>query len=266
MRIRIDALDRRLPAALAAPPIRIADEEQLLVREVLQAGKILIPIPIRRIAGPDGGRRGRGRGRGALLPTLPRRKRRADAAGIRDVLAQRQPAVDMQGLAAGPGDGEGSILIDEALRAVLEGAHGARRPPVRVVAVRVVVAAGRVEGVAQLVARDGPEGAVGQVGGRGDVEDGGLHDARREDDLVARRVVVRVYRRHRHAPFVAVDGPPERGPLVGDGEAGHGEGVGEEGAVTDVDGLVVVFERGWVHDVGALGLLSDEYLVEGRVG
>jgi hypothetical protein len=236
MRIHINALNGRLLPALPAPPVRIADEEQLLVREVIQARQVLV----------------RRRRRGRRLAALPRRKRRAHAPCVGDVLAERELAVDVQRLSPRALDGEFRVLLHEALRARLERRHGPVRPPVGVVAVLVVMAAGGVEGVRQLVAGHGPEGPVGEVLWHVDVEDGELHDAGGEDDFVARRVVVCVYGGHGHAPFVAVDGFAEGGPFVGDFEAGHGKGVGEEGGGGDVYGEVVVLESWRVHDVRAL--------------
>ena len=85
------------------------------------------------------------------------------------------------------------VLGDEATGASIEGRDGRGGPPVSVVAVLIVVAAGAVEGVGELVAGDGAEGAVAEVCRDVYVEDGELHNAGWEDDFVAGGVVVGVY-------------------------------------------------------------------------
>ncbi len=96
----------------------------------------------------------------------------------------------MQRFAVPAVDGEVVVLVDEAIGALLEIGDRLVRPPVCVVAVLVVVAAGGVEGVGELVAGDRPEGTVTEVLRHVDVEDGELHYTGRKDDLIARWVVV----------------------------------------------------------------------------
>ena len=170
MRIRVDPADGVLLARLAAPPVGVGHEEELVLREVLQAGEVLVGV----LAGA----------------APPRLVRGGQPARVGDILAQREPPVDVQGLVVRSRDRELRVLVYEALGAILEGGDGGVGPPVCVVAVLVVVAACRVEGVAELVARDGAEGAVGHVRRDVDVEDGELHDPGWEDNFVARWVIV----------------------------------------------------------------------------
>lgn len=101
MRILIDFADGRFLPGLAAPPVRIGDEEHLVLGEILQTREQL------RRAG--------------LLELLPRGERGAQAARIGDILAQSEFAVHVQGLGVRAGDGEFMKLVDEALRLGLEG-------------------------------------------------------------------------------------------------------------------------------------------------
>lgn len=64
MRIRIDALNSTLLASLAAPPVRVADEEELLVAEVVEAGEIEVLRVGRGRGGEQGGEQGGRRGDG----------------------------------------------------------------------------------------------------------------------------------------------------------------------------------------------------------
>lgn len=127
MRILIDAADRRLLPRLAAPPVGIGDEEQLLLGEVLQAREEF--------------------GRVRLFALFPGAEGRGDAAGVGDVLAECEMAVDGEGFVVGARDGEVGVLLDEAVGFLLEGVDGGIVPPVGVVAVLIVVAAGGVEGL-----------------------------------------------------------------------------------------------------------------------
>lgn len=172
MRVGVDSLNGRLLARLSAPPIRVRDEEQLVLREEFEAGQV--QVQQWRLCGAF----------------LPRGKRGSHTACVGYVFAQGELPVDVQGFAVAAFDGEVVVLIDEALGAVFEVGHGLVGPPVRVVAVLVVVAARRVEGVRELVPADRPEGAVAEVLRHVDVEDGELHYTCREDDLVTWWVVV----------------------------------------------------------------------------
>lgn len=146
----------------------------------------------------------------------------------------------MQGFFAGPLDSEVRVLFYETFGALLKRLYRPLRPPVRIIAILVVMAARRIKCVRELVPGDGAEGAIAEVLRDVDVKDGELHDASWEDDFVAGRVVVGVYRGDGHAPFVPVDGFAEGGPFAGDFEAGHGERVREKCGGRDVDGKVVV--------------------------
>lgn len=125
--IGVDALDSRLLARLAAPPVGITNEEQLFLREEVQARQTEV-----------------GRLGGAFLPSLERGRQ---AACVGDILAQREAAVDVQRLAVGAFDREVRVLVDETLGFILEVRDRLICPPVRVVPVLVVVASGRVERV-----------------------------------------------------------------------------------------------------------------------
>ena len=256
MRIGVDPANRILLSRLAAPPVRIRHEEQLILREVLEAGEVLVRFLVRL--------------------ALPRLVGCRQPPSVGDVLAQRETAVDVQGLVVRPRDAELRVLVYEALCTFFEGGDGAVGPPVGVVPVLVVVAACGVECVAELVARDGAKRPVGHVRRHGDVEDGELHYARWEDDFVAGGVVVGVDGgglweladvyllcdehgglTYRHAPLVAVDRLAQRGPFVVDCEAADRERVLEKGVGRDVNRFIVLLEAGGVHDVRALSRISN---------
>lgn len=225
MRVGVDPLDRRLLAGLAAPPVGVRDEEQLVVgEEVGQARQVHVQVPTP----------------GGSCAPLPGRKRRRHAAGVGDVFTQRELPVDVEGFAVAPLDGEVVVLRHKTPRPALEPGHGRVGPPVRVVAVLVVVPAGRVEGVGEFVAADRPERAVTEVLGDPDVEHGELHDARGEDDLVPRWVVVRVHRRDRHVPLVPVDRFAQCRPFLDHFRPCHRDGILKERRAVDLDTLVIV--------------------------
>lgn len=131
MWILIDAADGRLLPRLAAPPVGIGDEEQLLLGQVLQARQQF--------------------GRVCFLAPFPGAEGRGDAAGVGDVLAERETAVDVEGFVVRAGDGEVGVLLDEAVGFLFEGQDRLVVPPVGVVAVLIVVSAGRVEGLEGFV-------------------------------------------------------------------------------------------------------------------
>lgn len=127
MRILVDAPHGSLLPRLATPPVRIGDEEQLLLGEVLKARqefcgvRFLAPFP-----GAEGG---------------------GNAAGVGDVFAERETTVDVDGFVVGAGDREVRVLLDETVGFLLEGVDGLVVPPVGVVAVLIVVSTARVEGL-----------------------------------------------------------------------------------------------------------------------
>ena len=103
------------------------------------------------------------------------------------------------------------------------------------------------------------------------VEDGGLHDARREDYLVASWVVVRLVRVSNHElrrcmqvettnidsicghfPFISVRRLTQSRPIALYGELGNGKSIFEEGRAGNVDVCVVLFQGNRVSDIWAL--------------
>jgi hypothetical protein len=127
MRIRVDTVDRRLLPALAAPPVGVADEEELVLSEVFEAGQVLV--------------------RGFCSALLPRCKCGGYASGISDVLAKSQLAVDVQWLVIWSWDGVLGVLVYETFCAFFEAFNSAVGPPVGVVPVLIIVTAGRIEGM-----------------------------------------------------------------------------------------------------------------------
>jgi len=121
MRILIDTPHGNLLARLATPPVRIGDEEQLLLGEVLEARQEFCGV--------------------CFLAPFPRAEGGGNAAGVGDVLAERETAVDVEGFVVRAGDGEVGVLLDETVCFLLEGADGLVVPPVGVVAVLIVVSA-----------------------------------------------------------------------------------------------------------------------------
>ncbi len=124
---------------------------------------------------------------------------------VGNVLAECQPALDVRA---------GQHLVSIVLRNQLVGAglelsRVLGRPPVAQRAGRVILTALIVEAVADLVADDDADAAVvdRRIGVR--IEERGLQDRCRKDDLVLRRVVVSVHRLRGHAPFGAVERPAE---------------------------------------------------------
>ncbi len=192
------------------------------------------------------------RGRG-LLPRVPRHDQ---AAEVGDVLAQRQLAVDVNGV-----DGDELVeLIHHPLR--LRGVVlGIRRgPPVVQVALAVELPALVVESVRHLVPDHGAHRAVVErvVGSR--IVIGRLQDAGREHDLVHRGIVVGVDGGRCHPPLGAVDRAPDlvqiappfelRGVL----EVGHVRAARQHQrrVIAPAIGIAdLVVERGQLDDGGA---------------
>ncbi len=108
------------------------------------------------------------------------------------------------------------LVVDGAqhLGAFLETGGVLRRPPVAQHPVAVGLAALVVEAVGDLVADDRADAAIVDGRVRVRIEEGRLQDGGREDDLVARRVVVGVHRLGRHAPFQRIDGLADLAALV----------------------------------------------------
>src|SRR5665213_1661714 len=100
--------------------------------------------------------------------------------------------------------GKAGIFVDQALLAPIEGFGVSGGPPVVEIAFRIELAAFVVESMGEFVPDDSTDGAVID-GIRGlFVEERRLQDARREVDVIHLRVVIRVDRGRRHAPFEAI--------------------------------------------------------------
>lgn len=253
MRISIDPIDRRLLAALAAPPVAVAHEEQLILREVLQAREVLVFLD--------------------LAVGLPRLERGRETACVGDVLAEGEAAVDVEGLVVGAGDGVVVVLVYEALCALLECVDGAVGPPVLhdvsacdgqgclitygVVAILIIMPTRAVEGMGELVACHRTKCAIRQICRNVDIEHRELHNTSWEDDLVARRVVVRVDCRHGHAPFIAINRLAQCLPLLPNTELSHVDRIAEKVARGQVEVAVIFLEVLGVHDIRALGGISN---------
>jgi hypothetical protein len=170
MGVGVDSVDSVLLARLATPPVRIGNEEQLVLCEVLETREILVGLLVR-----------------ATLPGLVGGRQ---SASIREVFTQCETAVDVERLVVWARHSEFRILVYEALGTFFERVDCGVRPPVCVVSVLVVVSASRIESVAELMTSNRPKRAVGHVRGNVDVEDGELHDAGRENNLITWWVVV----------------------------------------------------------------------------
>lgn len=121
MGIRVDLADGGALTRLAAPPVRVRHEEQLLLREMIQAWQVLVPV----IAG-------------VVLPGLESGRQ---ATGVRNVLPQSQAAVDMKRLAIRSLHRVLGILVDEAFCALCERLDSGFCPPLCQVTVLVIIAA-----------------------------------------------------------------------------------------------------------------------------
>src|SRR6185295_5706430 len=118
-----------------APALRETEEEQLVVGETGDVGRGLAVAP---------------------GPGVPTAERGLDAAEVRDVLAERQLAVDGE-----PGqDRKAVVEVGDAARALLEARDDLGVPPFGELAVLVELAPVAVEAVGQLVAHHHADGAV----------------------------------------------------------------------------------------------------------
>ena len=124
--IDIYSPDLLFQPCLSAPPVPIRDEEELLLREVLQPRQQL-----RRALG---------------LASLPRGESGTHAACIRDILTQGQTPIDGNGLACGIGNIVCMVLVYEALGFGFKGFDCGIVPPIRIVTRLVVVTTHRIEG------------------------------------------------------------------------------------------------------------------------
>lgn len=133
MGVLVDPIDGAFLTDLAAEEAGVCDEEHLLLGVLLQAREELPGFFFFDLfPGVEGG---------------------AQPARVCNVLAQCQPAVDVQLLALRVEDREVGILVHEAFRLLLESSDGSVVPPVRVIARLVIVAAVGVEGCQGLVIR-----------------------------------------------------------------------------------------------------------------
>ena len=80
-----------------------------------------------------------------------------------------------------------AILLGNTLRTLLESLHSRVRPPISQSTVFVILAAGIVKGVCELMGSNSAESAVFQVGRPVVRVERRLKDASREDDLSVRR-------------------------------------------------------------------------------
>lgn len=126
MRIVVDGLFRGLLGGLAAPPVPVREEEQLLLGEMAQSRQMQV--------------------RGRVVVLLPRMEGGSESTGVGNVLPQREASIHVENLASRAFHGELGVLVDEALGPFFEGLHGPRIPPVRVVADFIVVPTGGIEG------------------------------------------------------------------------------------------------------------------------
>lgn len=242
VRVRVDPPDSLLLPRLPTPGQPIGEEEDLLLREVIKTRKNKILL--------------------LIISAAPRLEGSSETASIGDVLTEGELPVDGQ-IAILRRDGIVVILLHEAVCLVLEGLDSGLIPPVAIVTILVIVPAGRIKGVRQLVSCNCAEGSIGQVLGKGGiVEDGSLHDTSRENDLVAGWVVVRVHRRRGHSPLSLVHRLAGLRPLTPHIVSGGREPVGKERVGGYVDAAVVLLKFFRVGDIRALGgisnLLSDE--------
>lgn len=111
--------------------------------------------------------------------------------------------------------------------------------------------------MAQLMAGDRAKGSVRHVCGNFHVEDRKLHEAGREDDLVAWRVVVCVDGRHRHPPLVPVDRLAQSIPPAPVRERTGGDSVTEKVIAIRCDVCVIRPELLGVGDVGAFSRVAN---------
>ena len=159
---------------------------------------------------------------------------------------------------------EAAVLLDQHLGARLELLAVGVGPPVDHVAVAVGLRALVVEAVADLVADHRADAAVVDRVVGFEVEERGLEDRGREDDLVHPGVVVGVDRLRGHAPLVAVDRLAELGEVAVDLERGRAADVAHEVVAADLE-LRVVAPLVGVADLGReLGELLEGLLARSR--
>lgn len=127
MRVGVHTVDGRFLATHTTPPVRIADKEELLLREEVQAWKVFV--------------------RGLDSSPLPCLESSRETACIGNILSKGQTSIDVQRLSISPFNGEIGVLLDKALGLVREGVDRLVRPPISVVTILIVVSAGRVKGV-----------------------------------------------------------------------------------------------------------------------
>lgn len=127
MGVSVDKIDRRLWPCLPAPPIRIRDEEHLLLREVLETRQELFGI--------------------LFVMLLPCCECGIQTTHISDILTQSESSIDVQWLAIWVWYSEIVVLINEALGLFFESFDGLIIPPICEVSSFVVMPAGRVKGV-----------------------------------------------------------------------------------------------------------------------
>src|SRR5579884_3276504 len=181
-------ISHRFGTLVLRPRLREGEEVPLLRREAVDA---LVRLPGQR--------------------TLQRAVADHDAAEIGDRLARDELSLIMH-----VADRDGPVeLPDHALRAGVELTQIGRRPPVAHVAVQVELVSLVVEPVRHLVS-DRPAARRREVRRvvAARVEERTLELRRRQDDLVALDVVVRVDRLRRHAPLRAVQRLPDLPDLI----------------------------------------------------
>ncbi len=171
-------------AELAAPGLRVADEEPLVAGQSADDGRRLAMQ--RQLPGVIGG---------------------GQAGDVGDVLAQRLGPVHVHVRERAIGVELGRQLRRRGLEVI----EVLGRPPVQELAGRVELAALVVEAVAHLVADGGSHGAVIHRRVRLGVEPRGLHVGGGEVEGVLDRQVHRIDRLRRHPPLRPVDRPAELG-------------------------------------------------------
>ena len=108
------------------------------------------------------------------------------------------------------------------------------------------------------MAADRSKSPVGQIQRcRRPEEHGRLHDPRREDNFIARWIVVGVDGGSTHIPFVSVRGFAQFRPFTPEVEFCDGQLVLKEGAVGYLQSIVILLDLAGVHQIGAFGGISD---------
>src|SRR5438067_7006239 len=190
VRIALEHQALRLGPRLVAAELSPGDEELLLGRE---------PVADRL--------------RMLAQRLLERGERDARAGEIADRFAKDQAPVVMDGRL----DVEALELVHHALAALAEGLEIRRGPPVVQPPGGVELRPLIVETMADLVADHDADGAIVDGVGSLEIEGRRLEDARRKDDLVEQRVVVRIGGGRSHAPAPSIRGLPDgRAEVVDD--------------------------------------------------